>query len=151
MRPIRRHDLAPRIEIMPLIDVIFLLLTFFIYSLVTMVRAEILPVQLQPLTTSRAAEPASILAITIDSRGRYYVNREPISAESLDAKLSEIAKLDDPPTLFLAMEDAPQADGSMHEQLPGSGVDRGPLLINLIDHVRQAGMTEFNIVGERTE
>ena len=51
MRSIRRHDLAPRVEMMPLIDVVFLLLTFFIYSFVMMVRAEVLPVVLTPLGT----------------------------------------------------------------------------------------------------
>ena len=33
MRTFRRQDMTARVEIMPLIDVIFLLLTFFVYSL----------------------------------------------------------------------------------------------------------------------
>ncbi len=37
---IRRPQHEARVEIMPLIDVIFLLLTFFIYAMVLMVRAE---------------------------------------------------------------------------------------------------------------
>ena len=37
MQVIRRNDHAARIEMLPLIDVIFLLLTFFIYSMVLMV------------------------------------------------------------------------------------------------------------------
>jgi len=127
---------------MPLVDVIFLLLTFFIYCLVTMVRAEILPVQLQSLTTGRAAEPTAIVAVTIDARGELYYNRAPIEPDALDAQLNEIAALNDPPKLFLALEDAePDADTPT--------VDRGPLLISLIERVRQAGLTEFNIVGDR--
>src|SRR5690606_8300025 len=51
MRFVRRHDLAPRMEMIPLIDVIFLLLTFFIYSLALMVQAQVLPVALPPITT----------------------------------------------------------------------------------------------------
>ena len=93
MRAVRRHDLSPRVESMPLIDVIFLLLTFFISSMVTMVRAEILPVQLQTLTTGQAAEPAAILAVTIDARGGLYLNRSPIESEQLDKKLNEAADL----------------------------------------------------------
>ncbi len=129
---------------MPLIDVIFLLLTFFIYSLVTMVRAEILPVQLQTLSTGRAAEPTTILAITIDAQGTFYINREPVTPEALDTRLDEIAQLDEPPTLFLALEDMPAAEGV------DISIDRGPLLISLIDRVRQAGLAEFNIVGDKT-
>ena len=40
MRALRRPDFDARIEIMPLIDVVFLLLTFFIYAMVLMIRAE---------------------------------------------------------------------------------------------------------------
>lgn len=143
MRHARRHDLSPRVEIMPLIDVIFLLLTFFIYSLVTMVRAEILPVQLQSLTTGQAAEPASIAALTIDAQGNLFLNRSPIQPDELDQRLNEIAQRDDPPRFFLALEDTPDATNE-------ATIDRGPLLISLIERVRQAGLTDFNIVGERT-
>ena len=47
MRPLRRTDHDTRVEMMPLIDVGFLLLTFFIYAMVLMVRAEVLPVPLE--------------------------------------------------------------------------------------------------------
>lgn len=152
MRPVRRHDLSPRIEMMPMIDVIFLLLTFFIYSMVTMVRAEILPVQLQTLTTGRTAEPTAIMAVTIDISGKMYLNREPIEPAELDKRLSEASQLDDPPKLFLALEDTPRIDvGEAGTQLQPTGpgvVDRGPLLIGLIERVRRAGMEDFNIVGD---
>ena len=41
MRPLRRSEHETRVEMMPLIDVVFLLLTFFIYAMVLMVRAEV--------------------------------------------------------------------------------------------------------------
>lgn len=129
---------------MPLIDVIFLLLTFFIYSMMTMVRAEILPVQLQTLTTGRAAEPAAIMALTIDAQGGLYLNRVPIAPDRLDVRLNEIAGQGDPPKLFLALEDVPL-------ETTGAIVDRGPLLISLIERVRRAGLQEFNIVGDRED
>lgn len=142
MRAVRRHDLSPRVELMPLIDVIFLLLTFFIYSLVTMVRAEILPVQLQTLTTGQAAEPTAIVAVTIDAQGGLYLNRQPIESARLDERLNEIAQQEDRPKLFLALEEVSTGK-------PGVVVDRGPLLIGLIERVRRAGLDEFNIVGDR--
>ncbi len=148
MRPARRHDLSPRIEIMPLIDVIFLLLTFFIYSLVTMVQAEILPVQLQTLTTGQAAEPATIMAVTIDARGNLYLNRAPIDNEALDEKLKESAQLEDVPKLFLALEDTLATGPDDNTAEPAPVIDRGPLLIGLIERVRRAGIEDFNIVGD---
>lgn len=159
MRPVRRHDLSPRVEIMPLIDVIFLLLTFFIYSMVTMVRAEILPVQLQTLTTGEVATPALIVAVTIDARGALYLNRVPIDDERLDERLLEIAQSQEKPKLFLALEDtgvaagdSPEGGGSDSGVSGASGgavvVDRGPLLIRLIERIRRAGIEDFNIVGD---
>ncbi len=150
MRTVRRHDLSPRVEIMPLIDVIFLLLTFFIYSLVTMVQAEILPVQLQTLTTGEAAKPASIVAVTIDAQGSLYLNRVLIDVERLDQRLSEIAQLDEKPKLFLALEDTLSTAREQEPGAVGGIVDRGPLLISLIERVRRAGIEDFNIVGDST-
>jgi len=142
MRTIRRHDLSPRVEIMPLIDVIFLLLTFFIYSLITMVRAEVLPVQLQALTTGESAKPAAVVAVTIDSQGALYLNRSPIEKDVLTQRLGEIAVSEAKPKLFLALEDVRgSVDG-------GVVIDRGPLLIELIERVRRAGIEDFSIVGD---
>ena len=144
MRTHRRRDLSPRVEIMPLIDVIFLLLTFFIYSLISMVRAEVLPVQLQALTTGEQAEPAVVVAVTIDAQGGLYLNRAPIDRGALDQRLSQIAQSENKPRLFLAMEDTGDVE-------PGAAgvVDRGPLLIELIERVRKAGIEDFSIVGDR--
>ncbi len=137
---------------MPLIDVVFVLLTFYIYAMVLMVHAEILPVQLQTLSTGRSAEPASILAITVDVRGGLYLNRAPVTTDQLDERLNEIAELENPPKLFLALEDNPPVvdTSSESESVAGSPtVDRGPLLISLIERVRRAGLEDFNIVGEK--
>ena len=46
MHPIRRTEHETRIEMMPMIDVIFLLLTFFIYAMALMIRAEMLPMEM---------------------------------------------------------------------------------------------------------
>ena len=126
----------------PLIDVIFLLLTFFIYSLVVMVRAEILPVTLTSVSTGEQGQDAEVVAITIDKAGTFYLNRQVIGSAELDVKLTEMAQGETLPRLFLAMEvDDPQVDAAQR-------VDRGPLLIGLIDQVRQKGITDFSIVGD---
>jgi len=135
MRTIRRDDLSPRIEMMPLIDVIFLLLTFFIYSMILMVRAEVLPVKLMTLQTGKQATPTQVQAITIDGSGDLFFNRKPISEVELDQRLRELAQQTDPISLYLAME----AQGS---------TDRGPTLIRLIDQIREAGIEDFVIVGQ---
>lgn len=135
MRTIRRNDLAPRFEMTPMIDVIFLLLTFFIYSMVMMVRAEVLPVTLTTLATGSRPSVADVHAVTIDKNGAFFYNRQAVDDVELDRRLAELAAAEPPPRLYLAVE----AQGS---------VDRGPLFINLLERVRRAGITDFAIVGQ---
>ncbi len=135
MRRVRHSDLSPRVEMTPMIDVTFLLLTFFIYSMVMMVRAEVLPVQLTTLSSGQKAVPGQIAAITLDATGKVFLNRQPVSEAELDAKLREFAAQQPQPQVFLAVE----AQGT---------VDRGPLFINLLERVRRAGVTNFAVVGQ---
>lgn len=137
MRTIRRHDLAPRVELLPLLDVIFLLLTFFIYSLIVMVRAEVLPVTLTTLNTGGSAKAKKVQAITIDRDGKLYLNRQPIEQRELNQKLADLARDPERATLYLALESR-------------GNTDRGPLLIDLIERVRAAGIEDFAIVGQPT-
>jgi len=159
MRCARRSDWSPRIEIMPLIDVIFLLLTFFIYAMVTMVQAQVLPVGLTTLSTGKQAEPGDYAAITIDQSGQKYFNREKISDSALRRRLEKIAEAEEPPSLVLAMAVnesgaavSPRAKepGRAGEPRPATQpvIDRGPMLIQLIEQVRQAGVRDFVILGQ---
>jgi len=122
---------------LPLIDVIFLLLTFFIYSIVVMVRAEVLPVQLTPLSAGAAPEPGQVAAITIAQDGKLHLNREPISDEQLNIWVDQAAASDTPPRVFVAMEAASAGQ-----------TDRGPVLLSVIETLRARGITDFAIVGE---
>ena len=135
MRLIRRPDLAPRVEMMPLIDVIFLLITFFIYSLIMMVQAEVLPVELTALATGSAPRGETIQAVTLDKDGQYFFNREQVDLETLEGRLFAFAEDQDLPTLYVAVE----AQGA---------VDRGPILIDLIERIQVAGIRNFAIVGQ---
>ena len=138
MRTLRRNDLSPRVEMVPLIDVIFLLLTFFIYSMAVMVRAEILPVTLTALGSGQRADAAQVHAVTIDSAGQLFYNRKPIAPDELQQTLESLAHAPQPPTLYVAM----QSDGT---------TDRGPVLIRLIQQVRATGLEDFVIVGQPEE
>ncbi len=139
MLRIRRDEIAPRLEMTPMIDVIFLLLTFFIYSLAMMISAQVLPVTLTTVsagTGSGAAQPGQVQAITIDRQGGLFFNREPVSPTALNTRLRALATQPEQPTLYLAME----AQGT---------IDRGPMLLQLIDQVRSAGINRFVIVGQK--
>jgi biopolymer transport protein ExbD len=133
MDRLRRPDDDARIEIMPLIDVIFLLLTFFIYAMVLMIRAELLPVQMQAFESGEPAQPAPAVTITLDGDGGLFVNRERVTLETILERL-KIERQRDPETvIYLAAEE----EGTE---------DRLPTFLSLYDRLRYAGM-EVKLVG----
>lgn len=138
MPTFRRNKYVPRVEMTPLIDVIFLLLTFFIYSWLLTVHAEVLPVKLTTLASGKPAEAAMLKVVNIDGHGHLFLNREPVSAEALGRMMAEVARQSPRPRIFLAME----AQGQ---------TDRGPLFLEVIELLRQAGIDDFVIVGQPRE
>lgn len=125
-------------EIMPLIDVIFLMLTFFIYALVLMVPIELLPVPLQTFASSKPATPAPLVSVTIALDGKLFLNREPIAMEAIPERLQQAVTEDPRTVLAIALAD-------------GQGeVDRAPILTELWDHLEGLGL-EINLVGAPRE
>ena len=62
---IHRKTIAPpRIEMLPLIDIVFLLLAFFIYAMLSMAVHHGQPVDL-PQSSSATPEPEEAISITI--------------------------------------------------------------------------------------
>jgi biopolymer transport protein ExbD len=135
MRKIRRNHYEPKVEMAAMIDVIFLLLTFFVYCMVMMVNAEVLPVNLTGIGAGQKAPSGKIEAITIDKDGKLYWNRVLLEGTDLDAKLKAFTEDPAKPKLFLAME----AEGNK---------DRGPLLLGMIERLTNAGVKDFVVVGQ---
>jgi biopolymer transport protein ExbD len=76
------NDRPAEISVVPLIDVLFSLLTFFILSTLFLVRSEGLSVNLPKATTSKA-QASSRATVTIDKEGRTYLNKSPIQVDAL--------------------------------------------------------------------
>lgn len=71
MRPRRQED--PEINLTPLIDVVFLLLIFFMVS-TTFNRESELKIQLPEAGREAVEQPAEAVEVTVSADGRYYVN-----------------------------------------------------------------------------
>lgn len=82
MRIQRRSIKKARIEIIPMIDTIFFLLVFFIISTLSMAQYRGMPVNL-PKAASGQQAPAESAAITIDSQGRLFLDKQPIEKTTL--------------------------------------------------------------------
>lgn len=84
-------ETPPQINIVPLIDVVFSLLTFFILSSLFLTNSEGLPVNLPKATSSQPTQATSQVAITIDSKGQVSLDRQPTTVDALPAQLSALA------------------------------------------------------------
>jgi len=83
-------DLPAQINIVPMIDVIFAILTFFIMSTLFLHRSEELPVNLPKAATAKAQSSAAPITVTVDSAGNVSLNRQPVTLETLPVKVQEL-------------------------------------------------------------
>jgi len=135
VRRVRRSTNDVHVELTPMIDVVFLLLTFFVFSIVLMVRADVLDVNLPQLTSGRSAERTVPITIAINEAGTIFINRDEIQMDSVIERLQELkTELGDSP-LVLAVDT--QSDAG--------------IMITLADKLTGAGMGEFSIIGNQSK
>ncbi|MDG1838472.1 MAG: biopolymer transporter ExbD [Phycisphaerales bacterium] len=135
MLRLRRAEPDMRIELMPLIDVIFLILTFFIYAMVLMVRVDMVPVPLESYASGESPEPDPAIAVTLRLDGSIYVGQDDTGLngmlDAIKASQAENPEL----VIYLAVE---AGEGS---------TDRGPLLTSVWDRLNRAGI-DIKLVGQ---
>jgi biopolymer transport protein ExbD len=87
MRLPEEPDIPPQINIVPMIDVIFALLTFFIMSSLYLTRSAGLPVNLPKAATAESQTQPNQIVITLDAAGQLTLNRQPITLEALQPQV----------------------------------------------------------------
>ncbi|MBE9191918.1 biopolymer transporter ExbD [Gloeocapsopsis crepidinum LEGE 06123] len=75
------------INIVPMIDVIFAILTFFIMSTLFLTRSQGLPVNLPKATTTQV-QRSSTITVTLDNQGQIALNRQPVDLAALEGRVS---------------------------------------------------------------
>lgn len=88
MRPINEPEDGFEINILPMIDVIFSILAFFIISTLFLSRSQGLSVDLPSAQTSQPKQTAEI-NITIEPSGDLFLDRQEIQLKELKAALTE--------------------------------------------------------------
>jgi len=86
MRLPEEPDNPPQISIVPMIDVIFALLTFFIVSTLSLTRSEGLPVNLPKAATAQS-QSSSQIVVTLNQQGRLTLNRQPAQLGDLQTRI----------------------------------------------------------------
>lgn len=120
-----------RIEMLPLIDIVFLLLVFFIYAMLSMAVHRGLPVIL-PTSSTAKIDKHLILSVTIRADGTIYVDKKRISLENLESALRQRTE-DKKETGVLLFAD---------RNLPYQK------LFRVLDQIRMAGVSRISLQAE---
>ncbi|AFY48748.1 biopolymer transport protein [Nostoc sp. PCC 7524] len=84
-------DIPAQINIVPMIDVIFAILTFFIMSTLFLTRSQGLPVNLPKAATANQQQVPTKITITVDEKGEVSLNRQPVLVNSLAEQIRNLA------------------------------------------------------------
>lgn len=77
------NDAPAQINIVPMIDVVFALLTFFIFATLFLTRSEGLPVNLPQAATAKSQQQTRI-AVSVQPNGQVALNKRPIELSQLE-------------------------------------------------------------------
>jgi biopolymer transport protein ExbD len=122
---------TPRIEMLPLIDVVFLLLVFFIYAMLSMAVHRGLTVAL-PASSTAKIDKKLVLSISIKSDGTIYIDRDAVPLEELAKILKDKARHETEPGVLLF------ADRSISYQK----------LFKVLDQIKTAGIQRISLQAE---
>ena len=123
-----------RIEMIPLIDIVFLLLVVFIYTMLSMAVHRGLPVAL-PTSDAAEIEKNLVLSVSIDRDGLVYLDRQPLEVGELTRELMSRAKGQDSPGVLLF------ADKEVDYQD----------LFRVLDKIKLAGLHQISLQAEGSE
>ncbi|MBR9726909.1 ExbD/TolR family protein [Shewanella intestini] len=127
-----RQEKEPEINMTPMLDVVFILLIFFIVS-TNFIQQSAVEINRPQSNTARAVDGTPII-ITLDTTGRLYLEKEEIDIYYLPEKLRQMAiQMPKAKLLILADTDCP------------TGVT-----IKVLDIAKQAGI-EFSSVATEKE
>ena len=127
LRPVKKI----RIEMLPLIDIVFLLLVVFIYSMLSMSVHHGMPVTL-PASSSVKPEKHMELSVTVKNNGIIYVDHERTTIENLKRFLE--LKSQDHENLGIAF--------SAEKELSYQS------LFKVLDQINKAGLSRISLLAE---
>jgi biopolymer transport protein ExbD len=78
----------PRIEMLPLIDIVFLLLIFFIYAMLSMAVHRSLPVSL-PVSSTAEIHTELNVSVSVNNNGEIFLDKTRVTLEELQILLQE--------------------------------------------------------------
>ena len=132
--PSPRSKRRARIEIIPLIDIVFFLLATFVMVSMSMIKNQGVTVHLPGAQTgSRQTQGNEYTAITVTENGQIYFNKIKVNLEQLQSELKNLKKKTPDPTILL------------------NGDDKAALgkAVTVLDEARKVGIKKVAIVTKQ--
>jgi biopolymer transport protein ExbD len=126
--PSPRPQKRARIEIIPLIDIIFFLLATFVMVSLSMVKNNGIPVNL-PVAAGVAQDRNEFVSISVTEQGEVYWNKEKTSLAELPKRLEQLKATTPDPKVYL--------NGDTKAELGQA--------VAVLDEVRHAGISKVAI------
>jgi biopolymer transport protein ExbD len=126
---VRPKRVSARLDMAPLIDVVFLLLIFFM--LTSSFLQPSIPLAL-PQASSQNEHPPAPVFVSVDAAGVVYVNQQPVERTAFITTLQDLLTGREDRTVNF------RGDRTMPYEV----------FVGLMDEARQAGAGQFNIVHE---
>ena len=127
----RKQSLPPQLMLSPMIDMIFLLLVFFIVSTMYMSEIKTIPITL-PVAQNSDTVSKSNFAVTVKKDGVLYLEDNKIEMKQLVANAAAESKRDAAFSVII------RADGEANYKT----------VIKLMDELKGAGVTRFGLATD---
>lgn len=99
--PSPRSQKKARIEVIPLIDIVFFLLATFVMVSLSMVKNEGVTVNVPVASTGGPQDRENYSAITVTESGDYYFNKDAASLEEIVERLKALKETESDPKVFI--------------------------------------------------
>ncbi len=99
--PSPRSKKHARIEIIPLIDIMFFLLATFVMVSLSMVKSHGVPVRLPSTASGQAQERKDFTTISVTATGQVYLDKQEIRLEDLALRLGEMRAQNEELKIFI--------------------------------------------------
>ena len=126
--PSPRSARRARIEIIPLIDIIFFLLATFVMVSLSMVKSKGVPVNLPGAASGEAQDRDEFTSITVTAENALLFNKQPISPDELPGALQKLKAENADPKVFIN----------------GDEDSRLGMTIMVLDEARKCGITKVS-------
>ena len=127
----KKQSLPPQLMLSPMIDMIFLLLVFFIVSTMYMSEIKTIPIRL-PVAQNSETVSKSNFAVTVKKDGVLYLEDNKIEIKQLVANAAAESKRDAAFSVII------RADGAANYKT----------VIKLMDELKGAGVTRFGLATD---